>query len=296
MKRKFMSTGIKILLLILILLTIIFYSSGCIILANSGYKFSNYSNEINKLNFNYTFDFNHKISENRYSINNNIKDIEISLVSQDLNINEYDGDDILVQIKNNKTSNCELSTEENENKLILSSNHSIPSHSLINISIPKKIINNISLKLTNNSGEIGISDLNLKSLTTFTSSGEIQLSNLNLKYLSLNSSSGDINLNNINSSETKVNSVSGDIQCNGNFGDLYTSSTSSDIDFTFENSLKNSSLGSISGCISLNIPKQCGYKINYYTISGEINSSKLSNGNEEAIIDIKTTSGDISIN
>ena len=95
MKKKFMSTSIKIFLLILILLTIVFYSSGCIILVNSGYKLSDYADEINLNDFNFYYSdelgFNYKTSEKSYPINNNIKNIEISLESQNINVNEYDG-------------------------------------------------------------------------------------------------------------------------------------------------------------------------------------------------------------
>lgn len=300
MKKKFMSTGIKICLLILILLTIVFYSSGCILLVNSGYKLSDYSDEININNFDFyyndEFGLNYKTSEKRYPINNNIKYIEISLESQDLNINEYDGDDILVEIKNNKNSNAEFSKTENGDKIIFNSNYSIPSHSTVNISIPQKIITDISLRLTTSSGDLNLSNLNIKSVSTFTSSGEVSMSNVNSNYISLNSSSGKIKLNSIFASDTKITSTSGDIDCIGNFGNLYSSSTSGDMNFSFIDTLKSSSLGSTSGAISLTIPSQCGYKINYYTVSGDTNFSTLSNGNEEALIDIKTTIGDISVN
>ena len=143
---------------------------------------------------------------------------------------------------------------------------------------------------------MNLSNLNINSLSTFTSSGEIYMSNINLDYISLNSSSGDISLNNLFASDTKINSTSGEIDCIGNFGTLYSSSTSGDMNFSFTDSLKKSSFGSVSGDISLNIPTQCGYKINYYTVSGDTSFSTLSNGNEEALIDIKTTSGDISVN
>ncbi|CAI3627698.1 DUF4097 family beta strand repeat-containing protein [Clostridium neonatale] len=300
MKKKFMSTSIKIFLLILILLTIVFYSSGCIILVNSGYKLSDYADEINLNDFNFYYSdelgFNYKTSEKSYPINNNIKNIEISLESQNINVNEYDGDNILVEIKNNRNSNAELSKTENGDKMIFNSNHSIPSHSTVNISIPQKIIKDLSLKLTTSSGDVNLSNLNINSISTFTSSGEIYMSNVNLDYISLNSSSGDISLNNLFASDTKINSTSGEIDCIGNFGTLYSSSTSGDMNFSFTDSLKKSSFGSVSGDISLNIPTQCGYKINYYTVSGDTSFSTLSNGSEEALIDIKTTSGDISVN
>ena len=122
MKKKFMSTSIKIFLLILILLTIVFYSSGCIILVNSGYKLSDYADEINLNDFNFYYSdelgFNYKTSEKSYPINNNIKNFEISLESQNINVNEYDGDNILVEIKNNRNSNAELSKTENGDKMI----------------------------------------------------------------------------------------------------------------------------------------------------------------------------------
>lgn len=300
MKKKFMSTSIKIFLLILILLTIVFYSSGCIILVNSGYKLSDYADEINLNDFNFYYSdelgFNYKTSEKSYPINNNIKNIEISLESQNINVNEYDGDNILVEIKNNRNSNAELSKTENGDKMIFNSNHSIPSHSTVNISIPQKIIKDLSLKLTTSSGDMNLSNLNINSISTFTSSGEIYMSNINLDYISLNSSSGDISLNNLFASDTKINSTSGEIDCIGNFGTLYSSSTSGDMNFSFTDTLKKSSFGSVSGDISLNIPTQCGYKINYYTVSGDTSFSTLSNGSEEALIDIKTTSGDISVN
>ncbi|CAI3547636.1 DUF4097 family beta strand repeat-containing protein [Clostridium neonatale] len=300
MKKKFMSTSIKIFLLILILLTIVFYSSGCIILVNSGYKLSDYADEINLNDFNFYYSdelgFNYKTSEKSYPFNNNIKNIEISLESQNINVNEYDGDNILVEIKNNRNSNAELSKTENGDKMIFNSNHSIPSRSTVNISIPQKIIKDLSLKLTTSSGDMNLSNLNINSLSTFTSSGEIYMSNINLDYISLNSSSGDISLNNLFASDTKINSTAGEIDCIGNFGTLYSSSTSGDMNFSFTDTLKKSSFGSVSGDISLNIPTQCGYKINYYTVSGDTSFSTLSNGNEEALIDIKTTSGDISVN
>lgn len=300
MKKKFMATYMKIFLLILFLLTITFYSSGCILLVNSNYKLSDYADEIdfNNLDFYYNdFDFNYSTVEHNYSINDNIKDIEISLESQNLNIIEYDGNDIKVEIKSNRNSNYELSKSEVGNKLTFSSNHSTPKNSTVNISIPNKLINQVSLKLTTSSGNISSSNLNLKSLTIFTASGGANLSNINSEYISINSVSGDIDLNNMSvSSETKISSTSGDISSNGNLGVLYVSSTSGDIDITFKDSLKNSSLGTVSGSISLSIPQECGYKINYSTISGDIDTSKLSNGNEESLIEIKTTSGDIYIN
>ena len=47
MEKKFISTNMKIFMLILFLLSITFYASGCITLVQSGYKLSDYANELN---------------------------------------------------------------------------------------------------------------------------------------------------------------------------------------------------------------------------------------------------------
>lgn len=46
MKKKFISSNMKIFMLILLLLSITFYTSGCIALVQSGYKLSNYADEL----------------------------------------------------------------------------------------------------------------------------------------------------------------------------------------------------------------------------------------------------------
>ena len=67
MKKKFISTNMKIFMLVLLLLSITFYASGCVVLVKSGYKLSDYANELNinpdafKFNLNINglnFDFN----------------------------------------------------------------------------------------------------------------------------------------------------------------------------------------------------------------------------------------------
>lgn len=98
MKKKFISTNMKIFILVLFLLSIVFYVSGCIALVQSGYKLSDYADElhINPDTFKYssifdklTFDFNTSYLSKDYPINDNINEINFNLNSQDIKVDYY---------------------------------------------------------------------------------------------------------------------------------------------------------------------------------------------------------------
>ena len=219
MKKKFISTNMKIFLLVLFLLSMTFYASGCITLVQSGYKLSDYTDELNidpnafKFNLNidgFNFDFNDSYVSRDYTINQNINEIDLNLNSQDIKIVNYDGEDLKVQIKSHSTISGELPETENGNKLILNTKYDTPGNASISVSIPYSFKDRGALKIITSSGDINISNLSVNTLNLSTASGDINISNLNLNYLSLNNSSGDINFNNITTlNETKLTSSSG---------------------------------------------------------------------------------------
>ena len=305
MEKKFISTNMKIFMLVLFLLSITFYASGCIVLVQSGYKLSDYADELNidpnalKFSLNSDgFNFNDSYLSRDYPINANINEINLNLNSQNIKIVNYDGQDLKVQIKSHNTISGELLEAENDNKLVLNPRYDTPSNASITVSIPYDFNERGTLKIITSSGDIDTSNLSMNTLNLSTASGEINISNLNLNYLSLNSSSGDIDFNTMTVlNETKLNSSSGSITGSGALGTVNGSTSSGDIELKFKNSLSNTSLSTTSGSVALYIPKNLGYKINYDTISGDLDSShkQLSSGDESSLINITTTSGDLSI-
>lgn len=305
MKKTLIPFKIKIFMLILLLLSIIFYASGCIVLAHSGYKLSDYADELHinpkdfKYNFSkFNFDFNTSSTSKDYTINDNINEIDFNLNSQDVKVTNYDGDTLNIQIKSHNTISNELSETESSNKLILDARYYTPSDSTILVNIPKKFQDMGTLKIVTSSGDINISNLSLGTLNISSASGSINASSLNLTYLNLNTSSGDIDFNNIKtSSETKLVSSSGDINGNGNLGIITGNSSSGDINLQLINSLNNISLSTHSGSVILSMPKGLGYKINYETVSGDLSSpnNQLTYGDESSLININTVSGDLNI-
>lgn len=303
MGKKFISTKMKIFMLALFLLSIIFYASGCFALAQSGYKLSDYSNELNinpnsfKFDAN-LFDFNASYVSKDYNLNDNITEIALDLNSQDIKVENYEGQTLKIQIKSYSSISGELLENEDGDKLILSTKYDTPSNATITLSIPNSFNDRGTLKLVTSSGDIKISNLSLDTLNISTASGDTQVSNLNSNYLSSSSSSGDSRFSKVSvANETKLTSSSGELIGNGNLGKVTANTASGDMDLQFEKSLKNSSLSSVSGSISLSLPTNSGYKINYETTSGDLDSSngKLFAGDESSIINVNTKSGDLTI-
>ena len=305
MAKKFISTKMKIFMLILLLLSITFYVSGCIALVQSGYKLSDYADELNlnpdsfKFDANINlFDFDGSSLSKDYNLGDNINEISINLNSQDIKVENYEGQTLKVQLKSNNSSSGELTETEDGHKLSLNTNYNTPGNANISVSIPNSFKNKGALKIVTSSGNIDISNVALDTLSVSTASGDTEVSNLTLNYFSLNSSSGDTHLNNVSAlNETRLVSSSGEIVGNGTLGQLTANTTSGDMELKLEKSITNSSLSSISGAIDLSLPKDSGYKINYDTISGHLESSngKLSHGDESSIININTTSGNLNI-
>lgn len=305
MAKKFISTKMKIFMLILLLLSITFYVSGCIALVQSGYKLSDYADELNlnpdsfKFDANINlFDFDGSSLSKDYNLDDNINEISINLNSQDIKVENYEGQTLKVQIKSNNSTSNELTETEDGHKLSLNTSYNTPGNAHISVSIPNSFKNKGALKIVTSSGDVDISNLALDTLSISTASGDTEVSNLNLNYFNLNSSSGDTHLKNISAiNETKLVSSSGEIVGNGTLGQLTANTTSGDMELKLEKSLANSSISSISGSINLSLPKDSGYKINYDTISGHLESSNgnLSHGDESSIININTTSGNLNI-
>ncbi|WP_160683562.1 DUF4097 family beta strand repeat-containing protein [Clostridium sp. C2-6-12] len=305
MAKKFISTKMKMLMLILLLLSITFYASGCIALIQSGYKLSDYPNELNispdsfKFNGNINlFDFDGSSLSKEYNLNDNINEISINLNSQDIKIENYEGQTLKVQVKSGNSASSELTETEEGHKLSLNTSYNTPGNAKISLSIPNSFKSKGDLKIVTSSGDINVSNVSLDTLSVSTASGDTEASNLTLNYFSLNSSSGDTHLKNVSvSNESKLVSSSGEIVGNGTLGQLTANTTSGDMELKLEKSLANSSLRSISGSINLSLPKDSGYKINYDTISGRLESSngKMSHGDESSIININTTSGNLNI-
>ena len=307
MSKKFISTKMKIFLLVLLILSIIFYASGCVVLVQSNYNILDYSDEIdfNLDSFKYNLDFKNNFlnftnsySSHNYDINDNISEIDLNMNSQNIEVVNTDNKLLNIKIKSFSSSDIELNLSQSNNKMTFSPTVDIPNSAEIILSVPLEVSEKITLKLTTSSGDINLNNYSSNTINASSANGDINLNNCNLNYLYSSSSSGDINMTYVNSHvETNVSSLSGTINGTGNFS-VFTGSTSSgDINIDFENKLNNLFIRSISGDIGLCIPSHCGYEINYNTLSGKLNTDEtfMTNGDKSSTININTSSGDLNI-
>ena len=302
MNKKLISTKMKMFIIGLLILSIIFYTSGCIILVKSNYKLSDYTNEINFRASSFSnnfFNFINSSSSHDYNIDDDISEINFNINSQDISVVNTDSELLNVSINGFSAPNIQMNLSKNNNKMIFSSNVDIPDYTDIIISIPKSISDKIMLKITTRNGNININNFSYNSINLSSASGDICLKNSNLNYIYSSTSSGDIILDSVTSYiETNLSCLSGSIDGTGNFGTLTGSTSSGDISLAFIDSLQNVFLNSTSGDITLSLPSKLGYEINYSTIYGDLNSNNdlLINGDKSNKLNVNTTSGDLNIN
>lgn len=241
-----------------------------------------------------------------YNINE-ISKIKTELKSYDIEFKENNNNEVKIEVYGNEKNKENIDAKiKNETLNIEQKGSSICfgfcySDNLIIIYMPKE--NNLGLDINTVSGDIDIlvdvsNDISLKSI-----SGDIKTKNL--KDASLNTTSGDINVEKVRNAS--LNTVSGDIKVNeasnidakSTSGDitilevtnkLSIKSTSGDVtvrDFTINS---DSKVNTVSGEVNINLTNNAN--INAETRSGD---KDIKNSNGEFNLDIKTTSGDITV-
>lgn len=218
---------------------------------------------------------------------NDINKIDVNVASYDVELKEYDQEEIKVEITGNEKNKDKIKVEAKENELTIKQDGSMICIGLcfykeaITIYIPE----NYELEYNHES-----------------SSGSIE-SNIEIQKGNIETTSGDIKLTTMRNGSLK--STSGNIELEeGEI--LEVSSTSGDIDIEKINNLTGSAT---SGNLTIN---SLTNKINFGLISGDVKINKFSinedssitarSGNiklgleKEVFIDAKTNSGDIDIN
>ena len=204
----------------------------------------------------------------------------------------------------------------------------------ININIGSSKLNisgNVAknLILDTSSGDIKISNFNGELLEVESSSGDHRYKNLEVKDLTLSSSSGsfviaksksiktnietstgDIDLMKFTSKENRIDTNSGTTTLDNYSGNLNFSTSSGDLKSEFITEVGEIIIGTKSGSVDINLPKNASFKLRAETNSGHFESNyslKLNGGYDDKDIDaivgegsgkvkIYSSSGNISVN
>lgn len=228
-----------------------------------------------------------------------LNEIFIKLISEDLDIYPYDGENIEVHFKKKiKESNYEISMVNGVFKLL---RNSIKTTLFERETTPDFIVrypSNVEInkyKVETISGDIKTVGIEAKDLKLKSTSGDFKVKGIKCDVAHFSTVSGDFEISNVISTEISMSAVSGDFECT-NFdisGELNINTVSGD--FELDNfSSKHCNVKTVSGDLEGN--EFYTDLINLRSVSGDI---EITNNDKTRPIKIggkKTLSGDININ
>lgn len=128
-----------------------------------------------------------------------------------------------------------------------------------------------------------------------TISGDINTQDIKTKKLLINTTSGDITSNQLITNDSKIKTISGSIELDDITGKIKINTISGDVDINNILIMNSSKITTTSGDIDIKIDSQSTCSIHTNTISGDVDSVSNKDKDSNLILDLKTTSGDISI-
>lgn len=244
--------------------------------------------------FNFGFHFNDSNMElvDSYSVDfREVDKIDLNLNSTDLFFEKSDNDKVLIEYYSNQEknpkvlySNSIISINED------SFNNSCFGFCNINrkvvIYIPSEFINDIDIKTK--SGDIK-SDVSLSKVNFSTMSGDVFLNDVSSSIIS--TVSGDVSLGMVNT--TNISTTSGDVKLQNILDNLDINTISGDV-FVSNLDIKiNSNIKTVSGDVFITNNESNCY-VDFKTTSGDSRINK-SDRKSDIVLEVRTTSGDISV-
>lgn len=326
----FLKNNFKRVTIGLLVIMILSYGIGCFILLKSPNKVDihNILEEFNGLNINignwgnFNDASNYNIDETQTHPMDNIENLDINLVSGNINVISYDGTDIKATLKGSVKGNWgndlpKLQLTSSNNTIFIKFERSngllnginITSRLQLDVYIPNKFNGNALIKGV--SSDIKADNLNTKNLTINTVSGDTTVSNITTSDFKFNSVSGKLLVENLTSTNNEVKTTSGNMTLNNILGDLNFQSISGDVNSTYKSFDGNKVNGKLtSGKANIILPNESSFYVNCSTTSGSLNidfpvtvngsmkksiNGEVGNSSNKGKIEISTISGNINI-
>lgn len=308
--KNFISRKMKIFLSVLTTLTILCYISAAIVLYNSNFNFSSYSDNWHG-EWNFGWANHNSVGTVEKELPQTVQNIYLSTTSSNYSVKFYNGTTLKIDISGDFLSNFIYSdglsrTEVTDSNVFIETNDNLIFSDLeVTVYIPNTYKNLLSIK--SSSGESSVTGGKLKNLLLSSSSGDINLYNVEATDTSLETSSGIINASTIKTNKSLIKTSSGDISINGVLGETTLSTASGSVYLSLSELAGTSNFSTQSGDVDLIIPNVTGYKVNFSSISGEISGKNLTsdinnsntysftNGNGSKFINVRTISGDLNL-
>lgn len=286
-----------------------FFIGGLVLVSTGGIKKTNWNTE--------------SIQETKTVSMNNVQNISVGSSSADVVVEPEDRTDLKAELKANVSKDIKyrfkLTAEKNGNdiNISLNNNHMFSffdfdmmtvNNLTLYIYVPKNYANNIAVDCT--SGDIKISDFNIKELKAKTSSGDVEIKNINSDKFLCECTSGSIQGEKITTKDGNADTSSGDIKLSEYTGNIDASASSGSINLNFIKMPEKIDGESSSGDIRVSLPSDSKFSADAETTSGDINCDfpitinkgesdrqtlKGTVGSDENKMNLKATSGSIDI-
>lgn len=221
---------------------------------------------------------NYAVLESQEVSLDGIAEINIALTNEDLHVESYSGEDLILNLTGNSLENIpSILFSEEEGKLNIridrSTRETFPNDFRLYVKIPQNY--GKDLKVVTLSGDSNIKELSLSGFIFESASGDASFDNLKSNYANFKSLSGDLDFD--NSSIDSIKTTSGDIHVEGFYP-------------------KELNILSISGDVSLDLEEDSSITLDFSSLSGDLdNDLEGSIYSGENKVYVKTTSGDLSV-
>ncbi|MDE5414988.1 DUF4097 family beta strand repeat-containing protein [Alkalihalobacterium chitinilyticum] len=250
------------------------------------------------------------VNEQGININNGYDKLSITTSVADLNIRQYPGEELMLEVKGN-SSNYHIQSESKKSilEIEIKSNKRWQffnaSKSSVDVLIPDHYTRSVTIE--NTVGDLRFqSPLTLAELNIKMTAGDVKGLTGSIDHLTFHSTAGDFHAYDLNSVRTEIKGTAGDFQIERFTGDLKGTNTAGSITVEYERENGDIELQTTAGDVRLLIPEP-SFELNASTTLGDVSinipimleqSGKTYKGvvnNGEKKVKVSTTIGDIKI-
>jgi hypothetical protein len=243
-----------------------------------------------------------------------INSIDVRVISERVDVSVWDDDGIGVTIYSNLPEDeaPKASVSGRTFSVIRRSGiHTINlfswSGGSVEIKMPRSLMESgkLEVSLVSTSGSIKLYDCSARRLDISDTSGSIHVSSCSAASATAKNTSGSINFEDCTIEDIRINGVSGSIRFDGSCTDISAQTVSGSVKVETATMLTDGNLESVSGSVSLTLPDNEGFELEYNSISGRTRNqftglSASKNGRDRygsggPSLYLKSVSGSISV-
>ena len=240
-----------------------------------------------------------------------ISEIKADVSSCDLKFSQWDESRIELTITSDRTQNDRPYALLKDNAVVIAEDrqeYTMLDRTEIDIKVPRTMpieINNFFVSVKTTSGAVSVSGFTCGVFDVKTSGGKIVFDACSFTALSLASETGMIVCGKTDAHNAHIAAEKGHIRYAGSCDYIDAASQKGGINFNAETMVKEASFECGSGSVNIALPENDGYLLEYAAVAGKVkdaftNTDAKGSGsarykNEEALLKVKTESGNINI-